>query len=467
MEIKYTELLTTALDTKNPQLITRIPKCFLNELELKYTAYIEKCLEEGWTPTIDTFKREFRFIEMRTEIPGKVLYSKFTEQRRDNYIAQKTIEFVEQNQKEGKPAYQGMAEFQRELLDKTVIFNPEIIDYGSLPRDVYVSNTYRSKYYIRYFEEISQGVQGGDFIVIMAGTKGFKTTLLKAMAQAAYFKGKENVVVCSQEQAALSLSQQFDMQALERNHSQLRGGISEEQLEELQGFHKGRLSKKQNKMFITPPVRSVRQLHEYLTSLNMPIHKVFIDGLNLMQGDYSDSYNSLQKVCSELKAYAIEHNLIIIAVTQSNREGYKSSMNMGAQHIAGSFAIAMFADVMLALSTIEEDGKPQVYIRPILNRHGDLNRKILMKPDYKANGRFTVEFGLLPPEYSPEDPVISIHARNMVKATFNDETGMEWKEVESKIGKESANALIDFLGEESNLTELDSVVAELKGEDLF
>ena len=465
MEIKFSELLTAALETKNPQLITRIPKCFLNETEIKYSSFVEDCVKEGWTPTLETFKRQFRFIEMPTEIPGKVLYSKFTEQRRDTYIAEKTAEFVEDNQKNGKSPYQGMASFQRDLLDKTVIFNPEIIDYGALPRDVYVSNTYRSKYHAPYFDEISQGLQGGDFVVIMAGTKGFKTTLLKSLAQGAYFEGKENVVFCSQEQAALAMSQQLDMQALERNHASLRAGISEEQLAELKGFQT-KISKRGNKFFITPPVRSVRQLHEYLTSLNTPIHKVFIDGLNLMQGDYSDSYGSLQKVCSELKAYAIEHNIIIIAVTQSNREGYKSSMNMGAQHIAGSFAIAMFADVMLALSTIEEDGKPQVYVRPILNRHGDLTRKILMQPDYKANGRFTVQFGLLPPDYSPEDPVISIHARNMLKASFTKETGAEWKDVEKTLGPNSANALLEFLGESNTLNELNEAVKE-QAEDLF
>lgn len=460
MEIKFAELLTKALETSSPQYVTRLPKCILTAAELKYVDYLNQCSEQGWIPSLETFKREFRFIELKTEIPPAVLYDKFAKQRRNKYIAEKISEFVEKNRTEGRDAYEGLAEYNLELLDKTVISNPQVIDYGNLPRESYVKNVYRSSYHLPHFDGISTGLQGGDFIVIMAGTKGYKTTLLKALAHGAYTQGNENIVFCSQEQAPLAMAQQMDMHQLGRTHSHLRAGISEDQMEELKKFQR-RLGKRTNKFYITPPVKSVRQLHEYIVSLNCPVHKVLIDGLNLMQGDFSDNYGSLQKVCAELKQYAIDHNMIIIAVTQSNREGYKASMNMGAQHIAGSFAIAMYADVMLALSTIEENKKPYVYIRPILNRHGDLSTKISMLVDYKKDGRFGLAIGILDPDYSPEDTVISYQTSKQLRTQFKEETGLEWSAVKQSVGSNSANALEKFLMEDSGLTELDGVINEL------
>lgn len=462
MEIKFSELLTKALTIKNPQYVTRLPICLLTELEKKQVAYINDCLAQGWVPSLDTFKRNFRFIEMDTEMPADVLYENFAKMRRDTYIAERTAEFIEENKKTGKSPYEGLAELQLQLLDKTVISSPKIIDYGDLPRESYVTNVYRSKYYVPYFEEISDGLQGGDFIVIMAGTKGYKTTLLKELTRGAWLNG-EDVVFCSQEQAPLSLAQQLDMRNLGKTHSMLRKGITEEQLKELQGFQQHVRKTRGNKLFITPPVKSVRQLHEYVVSLNRPIKKIFIDGLNLMQGDFNDSYNSLQKVCSELKAYAIEHNLIIIAVTQSNREGYKSSMNMGAQHIAGSFAIAMYADIMLALSTIEEENLPYVYIRAILNRHGNLNRKIAMMPRYDKKGNADVTFKDLPDNYNPEEAIISVFTRNQMKSKLTETMGISWETVKDVFPSEAAaDALLDYLGEQDkSLSELETTINSL------
>lgn len=459
MIIKFTQLLTKALTEKKPHYVTRIPLCLLNETEKKYVEGLNKCLQEGWMPEIETFREDYRFLPIQSEIPIDVMYENFTKMKRDEYIAEQTKEFVESNVQSGVSPYQGMAEFQQKILDKTAIANPRIIDYANLPREAYVTNVYRSKYYLPHFEEISNGLQGGDFLVIMAGTKGFKTTLLKALAHAAFMQGKENVVFCSQEQAVMSMAQQLDMHALSETHSTLRAGIDEEQMKRLKGFEK-RLKNYENKFYITPQVKSVKQLHEYITALGSDVKKVFIDGLNLMQGDFSDSYNSLQKVCAELKSYAIEHNLIIIAVTQSNREGYKSGTEVGAQHIAGSFAIAMYADIMLALSTIEEINQRtkrkenHVYIRPILNRHGNLSRKIDMLVEFSNNGKKCDQvFSLLPEDYDPQQTVISYATSDKQKGNFEAVTGLKWEKVVESIGLETAEKLM-AMNQENEKTEL-------------
>lgn len=441
MQIKFSQLLTKAIIDQKTQYITRLPKVMLSEVEKKYVGTLEKCLGEGWIPTLDTFRSIHKFLPMESEIPIDVMYENFSSQRRDEYIALQTKEFIEKNSAEGKEPYEGMATFQFDLLEKTAISNPKIIDYGSLPRESYVKNVYRSQFHLPYFDQMTNGLQGGDFIVFMAGTKGFKTTLLKAAAYGSYRKGKEDVLIASQEQSPAAMSAQMDMQALHRTHSELRAGISEERMAELKK-HEGRVRHLENKLFITPQVKSVRQLHEYIISLNRPIKKVFIDGLNLMQGDSTDSYGSLLQVCSDLKSYAIDKELIVVAVTQSNREGFKQSLNMGAQHIAGSFGIAMYADLMVALSTIMEKNKPIVYARPILNRHGDLNTKVAISVDYDKSGRFGLDFGLLDPDYNPDEAVISYSMRNVLKANFKAETGLEWEEVVSTLGEDAANELL-------------------------
>lgn len=440
MTVKFQELLTKALEETSVQYITGIPRCILNDSELKFVDYIKKCLNEGWVPDPDDVSKSLRFVPMTSKKPLKVLHKQFTESRRDTFIAESIREFIKKNEEEGNEPYEGLSKYQLELLEKSAIGNPEIIDYGALPRESYIKNVMRTSFHLPYFDQMANGLNGGDFIVIMAGTKGYKTTLLKYMTQAAYYKG-EDVVFCSQEQATLSMSQQFDMQALEKVHSGLRGGITEEQLEELKELQLA-FAEMENKMYITPQVTSVAQLHEYIVSLNRPIKKIFIDGLNLMQGDSADSFTSLQKVSADLKRYAIEHNLVIIAVTQTNREGYKAGGAVGAQHLAGSFAIGQYADLLIVLSNLYEDNQTFVYIRPILNRNGDLLTKIRMHPI--IDGIVSqVEFNLLKPEFGTEQSSEFSLASSTLKANFRNITGgLSFDEVTTAFGQAAADELL-------------------------
>lgn len=447
LTIKFSQILTKALTEKKPSHVTWIPKCLLKDNELKYVASLQEAMDKGYIPTIETFKEMHRFLPMESEIPLDVMYEMFTTQRRDEYIAAQTKELIEKNQNDGKSPYEGMATAQQAWLEKTTIISPEVVNYGKLNRETYLSNVYRSSFHIPFFDEMSQGLQGGDFIVFMAPTKSYKTTLLKLAAQRAFFK-KENVLIASQEQSVTSLAQQLDMQALEKSHSRLRAGIDETQLQELKTLEQ-KYKKYQNNLWIIPQIRSVAELHGYLVSFNSTdekdkVRKVFIDGLNLMQGDSADSFTSLQKVCADLKSYAIKNNIIIIVVTQTNRDGYKSNTSVGAQHIAGSFAIAQYSDILIALTPITENGEIYVYIRPILNRHGDLKTKISMHVSYTKDGKFSLSFAPLDPEWEPDQPFISYTAAKELKMKLKEELGLEFSEISSTLGEDAANALLNL-----------------------
>lgn len=450
--VDFRHLLSAALEQRKPEYVTDIPKCLLDDQEKNYIKFIDECLEKQFIPTIDTFRTQKQFLPVQSEVPIEEIYNIVTKDMRERYIQIQMLEFVAENRRNNLPDFHNVVDYQLKLIEKTAIRKPEVIEYNSLSREQYMTNVYRSQYYLPFFDDMTQGLNGGDFIVIFAGTKGYKTTLLKLLAQAALESKAENILVASQEQSVLSFAQQFDTLALGESHAKLRRGIDPEMMAKIKKVE-ARLRKYPNKMYITPQITTVGQLHAHITSLNLPtdkpIRKVFIDGLNLMQGDAENSYTSLMKVCADLKAYAIKYNLIIIAVTQANREGYKAGTGMSASHIAGSFAIGMYADLLLGLSQIEENNKKMIYIRPILNRHGDDSVKILLNVHYSPDGKIDIELHQVDPNYDPDNAQISQQVISKAKADFEKETGVSFNELASQLGQKESEEILKVVLAES------------------
>lgn len=435
-DVSFSELLTATLDKGATHYITRLPKTLLTDFEKKVQEFLKTCADNGFSPTMSHVKEHFNILEKRTKLPIDVVYYNFTLQAREKYLAEQQIEFMEANRKNGKGDTEGLVDFITELVNKTAIPSPDIINYKEFDRGIYEKDILSLKWHIPFFDNLTNGLVGGDFIVILASTKTGKTTLIKLAAQFA-FENDETVMFCSQEQSVLRMAQQFDMQKMGKIHSNLRHGVDEQTKNDLAALQtKLRTKKSNSNIFITPQVKSISQLHEYISSCEVKPTKIFIDGLNLMQGNHTDnSYSSLAQVSAELKEYANKHNVCIIAVTQTNRSGAKAGEMIDATSIAGSFAIAMFADVMIAMSpkpeTIGNKKLPHVWIRTILHRHGEAgNVNIRMTPIYDTErDKFTIEFAELEEGWSPETTNISYSARKSFIAQLEAQTGMVWNEL--------------------------------------
>jgi len=443
--VSFSELLTACLEKSAGHYITRFPSVLLTDFEKKIQQFIVRCAESGFTPTFAQVKEHFNILEKKPPLPLDVIYESFAIQQRERYLAEKQIEFVEQNRKLGRGDYEGLVDFLNQTITATAIPSPEIISYREFDRSAYEKDILSLSWHIPYFDDLTNGLVGGDFIVILASTKTGKTTLIKLAAQAA-FEHEETVMFCSQEQAVLRMTQQLDMQKLGKPHSDLRHGVSDEMkrtFSQLQTSLRKRSSK--SDIYVTPQVTSVGQLHEYISSCPIKPTKVFIDGLNLMQGNHTDnSFASLAQVSADLKAYANKHNICIIAVTQTNRNGAKAGDMADATSVAGSWAIATFADVMLLMTPKPETKGtkkvPHVWIRTTLHRFGeagDVNIRMTALYD-KENNKFSVEMALLEEGWSPDQTNISYAAKKAMIANFEQASGLDW----DSLSEQQQNAVV-------------------------
>ncbi len=458
IEVTFTQLLTAALEQSKTQHITQIPKVILRDTEITYVKFIQDCLDSQFIPSIDTFRKENTFLPEPSEIPIDKLYEWFTEERRNEWMVDTLVDFTEKNVANGKPSHYGFVAEQKRLTDITVIPSPQVIDYKRLNREQFDVNVYRTSFFHSEFDRMTNGLNGGDFVVLMAGTKGLKTTLLKKFTELAFWRGGENVVFASQEQAVLSMAAQFDAQYTNTAHNELRKGVTPEQMER---FHivQERMAKMPNEFFITPKISTVQQLHEYIASLPVKPKRIFIDGLNLMKGNTGEEgHVSLERTCDQLKDYAVKHDLVIIAVTQANRSGYTSGGEMGAQHLAGAFAIAMYADLLIALTPHDDNGRLWTFCRPILNRHGGLNVKLGLEAIYK-NGKYRLDIHTLPDDFELE----SANMQAAIRQTINTQLtriGLDVDEMGSKLSEDGANVDVNaMLDVAANI--------EQQGKDLF
>ncbi len=458
IEVSFAQLLTAALEQSKTQHVTQIPKAILTDTELTYVKFIQDCLNDQFIPTMDTFRQRNKFIPETSEIPIDKLYEWFTEERRNAWMVDALIEFTDKNVANGKSAHDGFVAEQKRLADLTVIPSPQVIDYKRLNREEFDINVYRTSFYLSEFDRMTHGLNGGDFIVIMAGTKGLKTTLLKKFAELAFWRGQEDVVFASQEQAVLSMAAQFDAQYTNTAHNELRKGVTPEQMKR---FHivQERMAEMPNEFYITPKISNVQQLHEYVASLPVKPKRIFIDGLNLMKGTSGDdAHVSLERTCDQLKDYSVRNDLVTIAVTQTNRTGYTAGASLGAQHLAGCFAIAMYADLLVGLSPENDNGRLWTFCCPILNRHGGLNVKLGLEAIYK-NGNYRLDISTLPDDFELESANMQAAKRNTINTQLTD-IGLNIEQVTQNLESDGANvdvnAMLDF-----------AASLEEQGKDLF
>lgn len=418
--VTFTDLMTAVLTSGKSSYILNMPDILLTtEYEIKAKKFIAECANNGFVPSVNRFKEVFNFSEGPNDLPIDVVYQQFGRQRAEVVLITKTQEFMVNNKKNNKPELEGLLKFNEEITRQLRLPDPKVVDYNKISRASYINTNYRSKFGVPYMDDYTNGLIGGDFVAVIAPPKAGKTVLLKTLIAAAFKQG-ENIIVCSQEQSPISLAQQLDMESLGMSSKSIRGGIDEEMMAKLVEVEKAARNRK-NKMFITPKIGSVAELDSYIKALGVPVHKVFIDGLNLMAA-YGDMYNNLSQACADLKAYANAHNLIVIGVSHTNR-GSVDKEELSSADIAGSFMISGYVDFLMGLVPVEIDGQRSSLLHMVDSRWDGHDMRILLtEVTIKSLNSRYIEFGKIDPSWRPDESSVGYALRQaqQLRQSLND-----------------------------------------------
>jgi replicative DNA helicase len=185
----------------------------------------------------------------------------------------------------------------------------------------------------------TQGMQGGQFIVLYGRPKSMKTWLALYMAVHAYMNSRRRVLFYTREMAPLQIAQRAASAICKVSYSQFKNGTLQPDMFEyvksvLQGLvdDESTAAKQGHQpCFIISADRSsggggVAWLQAKIRELKPDI--VFVDGMYLMKDDRSGSrtidWKNIAHISQDLKLTAQEFDIPVVGITQANRGAEKS-----------------------------------------------------------------------------------------------------------------------------------------------
>lgn len=220
-----------------------------------------------------------------------------------------------------------------------------------------------------------------ELTTIMGGAKAGKTTALIHFAKMASLAG-HNVLYCTLEVGASIISDRMDASVSGVIMKEL-GGKAASVAEAV-----SKIGAKAGKLIIheyasgTFSPNMLRQLvQRYKTpgrnsdgTLRPPIKYdlVVVDYADIMAPNYrtSDAIENSKGVYVDLRAIAFEENVAVLTATQTNREGFKSTVAK-AEHVAEDFNKVRTVDLMISINKTEEEaarGESRLYFAASRNQ---------------------------------------------------------------------------------------------------
>lgn len=220
-----------------------------------------------------------------------------------------------------------------------------------------------------------------ELTTIMGGAKAGKTTALIHFAKMASLAGF-NVLYCTLEVGANIISDRMDASVAGVVMKEL-GGKAASVAEAIK-----KVGEKSGKLIIheyasgTFSPNMLRQLiQRYKTagrntdgSLRPPIRYdlVVVDYADIMAPNFrtSDAIENSKGVYVDLRAIAFEENCAVLTATQTNREGFKSTVAK-AEHVAEDFNKVRTVDLMISINKTEEEaarGESRLYFAASRNQ---------------------------------------------------------------------------------------------------
>jgi archaellum biogenesis ATPase FlaH len=211
------------------------------------------------------------------------------------------------------------------------------------------------------FDSITNGVRGGQLMVIIAAVKEGKSTALMNIGYSCHAAGY-NVLYVSVEMPKEQVERRYDSRASGLEYSKIRDGklnpMEEEIYKQCLNIQKSRT----NKFYVI-------DAHDCNTTLIRSKLKTFPQKFDLVIVDYltivkpevkatsgRDQWESIGKVTEEIRAIARELNIPIITAAQANRDGIKEAKyKYNVENIGLSHLISAHADTLLSLRLTDRD----------------------------------------------------------------------------------------------------------------
>lgn len=208
------------------------------------------------------------------------------------------------------------------------------------------------------FDSVTNGVRGGQLMVLIAAVKEGKSTALLNIAHNAHIAG-HNILYVSVEMPKEQIERRYDARASGLSYSKIRDGKLNPMEE---AIYKQCLQTQKNRSSKFYVIDS----HDCSTTLLRSKLRTFPHKFDLIVLDYltlitpstrgRDQWETIGKTTEEVRAIARELNIPIITAAQANREGIKESKyKYGVENIGLSHLISAHADTLLSLRLTDRD----------------------------------------------------------------------------------------------------------------
>lgn len=248
--------------------------------------------------------------------------------------------------------------------------------------DYYVSPVSKIPFRLDMMNTATEGgVERKTLNIVGAQTGGGKSLFLTNISSD-YIKDGYNVLYISLEMTEKKIAQRIDANLLNVNINELKHlpyPVYENAMKKNQAQYKGRV-----KVVEFPPhsvsVANLKVLlREYKTKFNFIPDVIIIDYLGIcasarMKIANTNSYMYYKSVAEELRAFAIENDIVMWSALQLNR-GAMGSTDVGMENTSDSIGGPMTFDFYFALIVSQDMIRlNQVKIKQLKSRYGDLNK---------------------------------------------------------------------------------------------
>lgn len=219
--------------------------------------------------------------------------------------------------------------------------------------------------------------------VILGGAKSGKTTALINFAKAAVLVGK-NVLYATCEVAADIISERLDATMSDTEVKQLMDKMHDvaSKITALMP-RAGQLEIAEYPSGTLTPSQLRAKIESYKSPMIQPdgsmrpaiqFDMVVVDYADIMAPDHrvNDSIENSKSIYLALRAIATEENIAMLTATQTNREGFKSTV-VKAEHVADDFNKVRTVDIMISINVTDEEraaGEARLYFAASRNQEG-------------------------------------------------------------------------------------------------
>lgn len=233
------------------------------------------------------------------------------------------------------------------------------------------------------FNDITRGgFERKTINIFLGGTNVGKSLVMCSLAADYLMKGY-NVLYITLEMAEKKIAQRIDANLLDIAMGDMLDIPKDtfmKKVERLKSRQPGRLQIKEFPTSCAHVGHFRHVLNELRTKKNFVPDVVIIDYLNICAssrvkaGSNANSYTIVKSITEELRGLFVEHNVIGITATQTNREGYDDS-DVSVTSTSESFGVPMTADWMGAIVSNEQLAQLNQYlVIQLKSRYDDIQR---------------------------------------------------------------------------------------------